>query len=61
MLVIIANGPFTVLEAIYQMSDAERRAFVLFEILSEPVQMRVEPAMLRKSQELTSNPAPFRS
>ena len=47
--VVIADGPFAGIEAIYQTSDAERRAFILLEILSKPVSMRVDSGQLRKA------------
>ncbi len=46
--VLIASGPFAGLEAIYEMTEAEQRALVLLHILSQPVQMRIDTANLRK-------------
>jgi transcriptional antiterminator RfaH len=46
--VVIADGPFAGIEAIYQMSDAERRAFILLEILAKPVSMHIDAGRLRK-------------
>ncbi|MCF8211374.1 MAG: transcription/translation regulatory transformer protein RfaH [Rhodoferax sp.] len=47
--VVITDGPFAGIEAIYQMSDAERRAVILLEILSKPVSMQIDAAQLRKT------------
>lgn len=46
--VVITDGPFAGLEAIYQTADAERRSMILLEILSKPVPMRIDAACLRK-------------
>lgn len=46
--VVIADGPFAGLEAVYQMSDGERRAMVLIELLSKPTRLTVLPAKLRR-------------
>ena len=47
--VVITDGPFAGIEAIYQTSDAERRAFILLEILSKPVPMQIDAGRLRKA------------
>ena len=47
--VVIADGPFAGIDAIYQTSDAERRAFILLEILSKPVSMHIDAGRLRKA------------
>jgi transcriptional antiterminator RfaH len=47
--VVIADGPFAGLEAIYQTADAERRAFILLEILAKPVSMHIDAGRLRKA------------
>jgi transcriptional antiterminator RfaH len=47
--VVITDGPFAGLEAIYQTADAERRAFILLEILSKPVPMHIDSSRLRKA------------
>lgn len=47
--VVIANGPFAGIEAIYQTADAERRAFILLEILAKPVSMHIDAGRLRKA------------
>ena len=47
--VVIADGPFAGIEAIYQTTDAERRAFILLEILAKPVSMHIDAGRLRKT------------
>ena len=47
--VVITDGPFTGIEAIFQTADAERRAFILLEILSKPVSMHIDAGRLRKA------------
>lgn len=47
--VVVTDGPFTGIEAIYQTADAERRAFILLEILSKPVSMHIDAGRLRKA------------
>lgn len=47
--VVIADGPFAGIEAIYQTADAERRAFILLEILAKPVSMQIDSRQLRKA------------
>ena len=46
--VVITQGPFAGLEAIYQMSDGESRVMVLLNIFSKTVKMAVSPASIRK-------------
>ena len=46
--VVITDGPFAGIEAIYQTADAERRSMILLSMLNKPVAMRIEPAQLRK-------------
>lgn len=46
--VAIVDGPFAGLEAVYQMTDGERRAMVLIELLSKPTRLTVLPAKLRR-------------
>lgn len=46
--VVIADGAFAGLHAIYQMNDAEGRAMVLLDLLSKPVAMKINAASLRK-------------
>jgi transcriptional antiterminator RfaH len=47
--VVVADGPFAGIDAIYQTADAERRAFILLEILSKPVSMHIDAGRLRKA------------
>lgn len=47
--VVITDGPFAGIEAIYQTADAGRRAFILLEILSKPVSMQIDAGRLRKA------------
>ena len=42
--VLIQDGPFAGLTAIFQEKDAQRRAIILLEILSRPVSMRIAAA-----------------
>ena len=46
--VVVTEGVFSGIEAVYQMADGERRAMVLIELLTKPVKMSLEPAKLRK-------------
>jgi transcriptional antiterminator RfaH len=46
--VVITEGAFAGLEAIYQMNDAEGRAMVLLDLLSKSVPMKINPASLLK-------------
>ena len=47
--VVLTEGPFAGIEAIYQTADADRRAFILLEILSKPVSMQIDAGRLRKA------------
>jgi len=47
--VVITDGPFAGIEAIFQMADADRRAFVLLEILSRPASLLIDAGRLRKA------------
>lgn len=47
--VLITDGPFAGIEAIYQTTDAEHRSVILLEVLSKSVSMRVDAASLRKA------------
>jgi len=47
--VVVANGPFAGLEAVYRTTDAERRSMILLEMLSKPVHLRIDTANLRKA------------
>jgi transcriptional antiterminator RfaH len=46
--VVITDGPFAGIEAIYKTADAERRSMILLSMLNKPVSMRIEPSQLRK-------------
>ena len=46
--VVIKDGPFAGIQAVYQMADGESRAMVLIEMLSKPTSIRVEVASLIK-------------
>ena len=46
--VVVIEGAFAGMEAIYQSADAERRSMILLNMLNKPVQMRIEPSLLRK-------------
>jgi transcriptional antiterminator RfaH len=46
--VVITDGPFAGIEAIYQTTDAERRSMILLSMHNKPVPMRIEPGKLRK-------------
>ncbi len=46
--VLLTEGAFAGLEAIYQMNDAEGRAMVLLDLLSKPVAMTIDAASLLK-------------
>ena len=46
--VIVTDGPFEGLEAIYQMTDGEGRVMVLLNLLSKEVKMSVAPTSIRK-------------
>ena len=45
--VVITDGPFAGIEAIYQTADAEQRSMILLSMLNTPVAMRIEPGKLR--------------
>lgn len=46
--VLITEGSFAGIEAIYQMNNSENRAMVLIELLSKPAQLKISPAHLSK-------------
>ncbi len=46
--VVMTDGPFVGVEAIYQMADGEGRVMVLLNIMSKQVKMAVPPASIRK-------------
>ena len=45
--VVVTEGPFAGIEAIYQASSAEQRSMILIELLNKPVLMRIDTAALR--------------
>jgi transcriptional antiterminator RfaH len=45
---LVVDGPFAGLEAIYQMASGENRASVLIELMGKSAQMQIAPASLRK-------------
>lgn len=47
-IVRITEGPFAGIEAIYQTTDAEQRAFILLDILNKSVLMQIETGQLSK-------------
>jgi transcriptional antiterminator RfaH len=47
--VVITQGPFAGIEAIYQTTNAEMRVVILLEILSKPASLLLEPGHLRKA------------
>ncbi|MEI6601500.1 MAG: transcription/translation regulatory transformer protein RfaH, partial [Comamonadaceae bacterium] len=47
--VVVADGPFAGIEAIFKTADAESRAMILLDMLSKPVAMRIETASLRRA------------
>ena len=47
--VVVTDGPFAGIEAIFKTADAESRAMILLDMLSKPVAMRIETASLRKT------------
>ena len=47
--VVITDGPFAGVAAIFQTPDANRRAFVLLEILSRPASLLIDAGHLRKA------------
>ena len=46
--VVVTDGPFVGVEAIYQMADGEGRIMLLLNILSKQVKMTVSPASVSK-------------
>ena len=46
--VVVTEGPFAGIEAIYQTADPQRRAMILLEILSRPLLMKVDAGALRR-------------
>ena len=47
--VVITQGPFAGLEAVYRMSDGESRVMVLLNILSKSVKLAIAPSSIRKA------------
>ena len=47
--VVVADGPFAGIEAIFKTADAESRSMILLDMLSKPVALRIETASLRKT------------
>jgi transcriptional antiterminator RfaH len=45
---LVNDGPFTGIEAIYQMTSGENRAMVLIELMGKLAQMKLQPSSLRK-------------
>lgn len=45
---LVADGPFTGLQAVYQMASGENRAMVLIELMGKSAQMQIAPTSLRK-------------
>lgn len=48
-IVVIKDGPFKGIEAVYQMDDGEMRAMVLIELLQKPTRMQVDIGNLQKA------------
>jgi transcriptional antiterminator RfaH len=46
--IVVTDGPFAGVEAIYQTADGEGRVMLLLNILSKKVKMTVSPASVRK-------------
>lgn len=47
--VVVTDGPFAGIEGIYQITDGERRAMVLIELLSKPTRLGTALTSLRKA------------
>ncbi len=47
--VVVADGPFAGIDAIFKTADAESRSMILLEMLSKLVAMSIETASLRKT------------
>ena len=45
---VVTDGPFVGVEALYQMTDGEGRVMLLLDILSKQVKITVSPASVRK-------------
>jgi transcriptional antiterminator RfaH len=46
--VVVTDGPFVGVEAIYQMADSESRVIVLLNIMSKAIKLSVTPSSIRK-------------
>ena len=46
--VLVTQGPFVGIDAIFQMQDGESRVMVLIEILSKPTLLALSPSAIRK-------------
>lgn len=46
--VLVTEGPFAGVEAVYNMADGEQRAIVLIELLNKKVPLKVAPAGIKK-------------
>lgn len=47
-LVMLTDGPFAGLEAIYQMADGNERVIVLIELMNQLISVKVTPASLQR-------------
>ena len=47
--VVITQGPFAGIEAVFQIKDGESRVMVLIEILSKPTRLALPPTAIRKN------------
>ena len=45
---LVTEGPFAGLQAVYQMASGENRAMILIELMGKSAQMQIAPASLRK-------------
>ena len=54
--VLVREGPFAGLQAIYQSRDADQRITVLLEVMSRPVKLKLEPGTLARSSTSVTSP-----
>ena len=47
-VLLVSDGPFSGLEAIYQMPSGDNRAMILIEFMGKSAQMQIAPSNLRK-------------
>ena len=47
--VLLTDGAFVGLDAIYQLADGDQRVIVLIELMNQPVAMKVAPASLQRA------------